>query len=75
MTPDLPGCAIRGVNLTRVYRSGGSDLAVFSGLNFEVARGEKLAAFCLSPWLISEMRAGMLRLRMRSLRDLILRSG
>ncbi len=35
--------AIRAVDLTKVYRSGDSDLVVFSGLNLEVAQGEKLA--------------------------------
>src|SRR5215469_13623635 len=42
----MPGdevSAIRVVNLTKTYRSGGANLAVFSGLNFEVAPGEKLA--------------------------------
>src|SRR5580658_10565729 len=51
MPPDLRDCAIRAVNLTRFYRSGGADLAVFSGLNFEVARGERLA-------LVGESGAG-----------------
>jgi lipoprotein-releasing system ATP-binding protein len=51
MPPDLRDCAIRAVNLTRIYRSGGADLAVFSGLNFEVERGEKLA-------LVGESGAG-----------------
>ena len=51
MTPDLRDCAIRAVNLTRFYRSGGADLAVFAGLNFEVERGEKLA-------LVGESGAG-----------------
>jgi lipoprotein-releasing system ATP-binding protein len=45
------GSAIRVVNLTKTYRSGGADLVVFSGLNFEVARGEKLA-------LVGESGAG-----------------
>ena len=35
--------AIRAVNLSRVYRSGDADLPVFTGLNFEIAKGEKLA--------------------------------
>lgn len=35
--------AIRTVNLTKTYKSGGSDLVVFSDLNLEVARGETLA--------------------------------
>jgi lipoprotein-releasing system ATP-binding protein len=51
MLPDFQDCAIRAVNLTRFYRSGGADLVVFSGLNFEVARGERLA-------LVGESGAG-----------------
>jgi lipoprotein-releasing system ATP-binding protein len=43
--------AIRVANLTKTYRSGGADLIVFAGLNFEVARGEKLA-------LVGESGAG-----------------
>ncbi len=43
--------AIRGVDLKMVYRSGSAELAVFSGLNFEVARGERLA-------LVGESGAG-----------------
>jgi lipoprotein-releasing system ATP-binding protein len=43
--------AIRAVNLGKVYRSGEADLPVFVGLNFEVARGEKLA-------LVGESGAG-----------------
>jgi len=39
------------VGLTKTYRSGGSDLVVFAGLNLEVSRGEKLA-------LIGESGAG-----------------
>src|ERR1043165_6313269 len=35
--------AIRAVGLSKVYRSGDADLVVFSNLNLEVARGEKLA--------------------------------
>ena len=35
--------AIRAVGLSKVYRSGDADLVVFSGLNLEVAQGEKLA--------------------------------
>lgn len=34
---------IRAVNLTRKYRSGESELVVFSDLNLEVKRGERLA--------------------------------
>jgi len=43
--------AIRAVNLTKTYRSGGADLVVFSRLNFEVEQGEKLA-------LVGESGAG-----------------
>src|SRR5215472_3561064 len=43
--------AIRVVNLTKTYRSGGADLVVFAGLNFEVKIGEKLA-------LVGESGAG-----------------
>jgi lipoprotein-releasing system ATP-binding protein len=49
--PDSEEPAIRAVNLTKTYRSGGSDLTVFAGLNFEVFRGEKLA-------LVGESGAG-----------------
>src|ERR1700679_1188759 len=42
---------IRAVNLSMVYQSGGADLAVFRGLTFEVARGERLA-------LVGESGAG-----------------
>src|SRR5271157_2565270 len=45
------GPAVRAVNLTMIYRSGGADLAIFSGLNLEVARGERLA-------LVGESGAG-----------------
>src|SRR5690348_17135634 len=34
---------IRAHDLTKIYRSGDSDLAIFSGLNLDVARGEMLA--------------------------------
>ena len=34
---------IRGVHLTKKFRSGETDLVVFSDLNFEVARGEQLS--------------------------------
>lgn len=47
----MVGAAIRAVNLGMVYRSGEADLAVFTGLNFEVAKGEKLA-------LVGESGAG-----------------
>jgi lipoprotein-releasing system ATP-binding protein len=43
--------AIRVVNLGKTYRSGATDLVVFSGLNLEVARGERLA-------LVGESGAG-----------------
>src|ERR1700722_17425297 len=43
--------AIRTVGVTKKYRSGDQDLVVFSDLNFEVARGEKLA-------LVGESGAG-----------------
>lgn len=43
--------AIRAVNLSKVYRSGDTDLVVFSGLNLEVQEGEKLA-------LVGESGAG-----------------
>jgi len=43
--------AIRGVNLTKKYQSGGADLVVFAGLDFEVVRGERLA-------LVGESGAG-----------------
>ena len=45
------GAAIRGVGLTKKFKSGDSDLVVFSDMNFEVARGERLA-------LIGESGAG-----------------
>src|SRR6266705_7152461 len=35
--------AIRVVGLAKTYRSGGADLVIFSGLDLEVARGERLA--------------------------------
>ena len=49
--PGSGGTAIRCVNLSMVYRSGDADLAIFSGLSFEVARGERLA-------LVGESGAG-----------------
>ena len=48
-SPDA--AAIRGVNLTKKFRSGGSDLVIFSGLSFQVNRGERLA-------LVGESGAG-----------------
>jgi len=50
MTTDDAG-GIRGVNLTKKFRSGASDLVIFAGLSFEVARGERLA-------LVGESGAG-----------------
>ena len=43
--------AIRAVDLTKSYRSGGAELVVFAGLHLEVARGETLA-------LVGESGAG-----------------
>jgi lipoprotein-releasing system ATP-binding protein len=48
-TGDAPG--IRGVDLTKKFRSGAADLVVFADLCFEVPRGERLA-------LIGESGAG-----------------
>lgn len=42
---------IRARDLAKIYRSGDSDLVIFSGLNLEVARGEMLA-------LVGESGAG-----------------
>ncbi len=42
---------IRTENLAKVYRSGDADLVIFSGLNIEVQRGERLA-------LVGESGAG-----------------
>jgi lipoprotein-releasing system ATP-binding protein len=41
--PDDSNPAIRTSGLTKIYRSGDKDLVVFRDLEFEVARGEKLA--------------------------------
>jgi lipoprotein-releasing system ATP-binding protein len=49
--PASAEAAIRAVNLSMVYRSGGAGVPVFAGLNFEVARGERLA-------LVGESGAG-----------------
>src|SRR2546423_6354244 len=45
------GPAIRGVGLTKKFKSGNTDLFVFSDMSFEVPRGERLA-------LIGESGAG-----------------
>src|ERR1700732_2756344 len=46
-----PDCAVRAVDLTKTYRSGGADLVVFADLNLDVERGEMLA-------LVGESGAG-----------------
>src|SRR6201987_1991999 len=38
-----PEPAVRAVNLEKRYRSGDADLGIFSGLDLDVAEGEKLA--------------------------------
>src|ERR1043166_1613199 len=43
--------AIRAVDLSKVYRSGESELVIFDQLNFEVAQGEQVA-------LVGESGAG-----------------
>jgi lipoprotein-releasing system ATP-binding protein len=48
---DADAALIRTENLTKTYRSGNSDLVVFSELNLDVARGERLA-------LVGESGAG-----------------
>ncbi len=49
---DTPGArGFRGVNLTKKFRSGGTDLVVFQDLSFYIAPGESLA-------LIGESGAG-----------------
>ena len=45
------GAAIRGVNLTKKFRSGEGELVIFAGLDFEVPAGERLA-------LVGESGAG-----------------
>jgi lipoprotein-releasing system ATP-binding protein len=44
-------CAVRAVDLTKTYRSGGAELVVFAGLCLDVASGETLA-------LVGESGAG-----------------
>src|SRR5580698_8364676 len=46
-----PEIAIRAADLAKSYRSGGAELVIFSSLDFDVARGEKLA-------LVGESGAG-----------------
>ena len=43
--------AIQAVDLSKVYRSGQSELVIFSGLNLEIAEGEQVA-------LVGESGAG-----------------
>jgi lipoprotein-releasing system ATP-binding protein len=50
MMPETPA-AIRAVNLAKTFRSPGGDLTVFSGLNLQVGRGERVA-------LVGESGAG-----------------
>lgn len=47
----MPDVAIRAENLRKTFRSGDQDLTVFSGLNLEVSKGERLA-------LVGESGAG-----------------
>lgn len=47
----MPEAYIRARDLAKIYRSGASDLAVFSGLNLDVERGQMLA-------LVGESGAG-----------------
>src|SRR5581483_8300466 len=47
----MPDAYIRAHDLSKVYRSGTSDLVVFSGINLDVERGEMLA-------LVGESGAG-----------------
>ena len=47
----MPEPYIRACNLTRTYKSGDSDLVIFSDLNLEIQRGEMLA-------LVGESGAG-----------------
>src|SRR5262245_27013812 len=48
---DTPEVALSAQGLTKTYRSGEADLVVFSNLNLEVRRGERLA-------LVGESGAG-----------------
>ena len=41
--PAAPPPLIRAVDLSKVYRSGDTDLVIFENLDLEVPRGEKLA--------------------------------
>ena len=51
MPPGSPEIVFRAQNLSRVYRSGEADLAIFTDLNLDVRRGEMLA-------LVGESGAG-----------------
>jgi len=51
MTAPSSAPALRAENLTKVYRSGNSDLVIFDSINLEVRRGEMLA-------LVGESGAG-----------------
>ncbi len=42
-SPNPNHLALRAENLTKRYRSGGGDLTVFAGLQFELAAGERVA--------------------------------
>jgi len=51
ISPAETGAIFRVENLSKIYRSGDSQLAIFESLNFEVKRGERLA-------LVGESGAG-----------------
>src|SRR5262249_42158155 len=51
MNDDDSWPAVRAVGLKKSYRTGGSELVIFAGLDLEAARGEKLA-------LVGESGAG-----------------
>jgi len=51
VSESVEGPAIRASGLSKSYRSGGAALVVFSGLDFSIARGERLA-------LVGESGAG-----------------